>query len=166
MMLKKHLFLSLKHLGYILLLSMTLSISFAEDNNGLGQVIQVYTRLHTFTGKPSWLLMIRDVDNHQNIPYVFDIKTGTNFWVAFTYSKNYLITISELQFSPYRRDPYYIKKIKNFCQLESRGRLIRGQSLYITISGDLTPNTDTFTCHVSKYADANFTIVVPESEDQ
>ena len=137
----------------------------ADDGEGYGQTIQIYTRLHTFVGKPSWLLIIRDVDNNENIPYLFDFKSGTNFWVAFTRSRNYLITVSNLQFSPYRRDPYRIKKINNFCQLETNGRIIRGKSLYITINGDLTPYNDTFTCHVSRYADANFTIAAPDNVD-
>ncbi|OGT36820.1 MAG: hypothetical protein A3F11_08530 [Gammaproteobacteria bacterium RIFCSPHIGHO2_12_FULL_37_14] len=149
----------------LMMILLSFTKSFAEDNEGLGQTIQIYTRLHTFVGKPSWLLIIRDVDTNQNIPYLFDLKRGTNFWVAFTYSRNYLITVSELQFSPYRRDPYTVKKIKNFCQLESWGHIVRGKSYYVTISGNLTPNADTYTCHVSKYTDANFTIVTPESMD-
>lgn len=144
---------------------LTCSCYAEESNEGLGQTIQIYTRLHSFVGKPSWLLIIRDVDNNQNIPYLFDLKRGTNFWVAFTYGRNYLITVSELQFSPYRRDPYHVKKIKNFCQLESVGHIIRGKSLYITIKGELTPNTDTFSCYVTRYADSNFTIAPSESDE-
>ena len=151
---------------YLVLFIFLTPASYAdEDNEGFGQTIQIYTRLHSFVGKPSWLLIIRDIDNNENILYLLDFKRGKNFWVAFTYGRNYLITVSELQFSPYRRDPYHIKKIKNFCQLESWGRIIRGKSLYITINGELTPNTDTFSCHVSRYADSNFTIAMPSSEE-
>ncbi|OGT41407.1 MAG: hypothetical protein A3F42_01950 [Gammaproteobacteria bacterium RIFCSPHIGHO2_12_FULL_37_34] len=160
----------IKHIilySFILIFLTTSLPSYAEENNeGLGQTIQIYTRLHRFVGKPSWLLIVRDVDHNKNIPYLFDLKKGTNFWVAFTYGRNYLITVSELQFSPYRRDPYQIKKIKNFCQLESFGHIIRGKSLYITINGKLTPNTDTFTCHISKYTDSNFTIAPSEPESE
>ena|SRR3990167_3243662 len=133
-----------------------------DGDNGVGQTIQINTRFHSFTGKPSWLLIIRDIDHNENIPYIFDIRRGTNFWVAFTYGRNYLISASTLQFSPYRRNPYRQKKINNFCQLESHGRIQRGSSLYITITGDLSPDTTTFTCHVSKYKDTQFTIVSPE----
>lgn len=154
----------MKKIVLIAILFLHASNCFADDD-GLGQSLQIYTRLQRFVGVPSWLLIIRDVDKNQNIPYIFDFKTGNNFWVAFTYSRNYLITVSELQFSPYRRDPYYTKKIKNFCQLESNGQIIRGKSFYITINGNLTPNTDTFTCHVSKYSDANFTIAPSNPEE-
>lgn len=134
-----------------------------SDQDVLGQTIQINTRLHSFTGKPSWLIVIRDLDHNQNIPYIFDVKQGKNFWLAFTYGRNYLIKISNLQFSPYREDPYRIKRINNFCHLESRGRIIRGQSLIITIEGELSPNTNTFTCHVTEFPESNFTIVRPES---
>ncbi len=134
------------------------------SNDDLGQTIQIYTRFHAFVGKPSWLLMIRDVDHNQNIPYLFDVRRGNNTWVAFTGGRNYLITISNLKFSPYRRGPYRQKKINNFCQLESNGHIIRGKSLYITINGDLSPNTNSFTCHVSQYADPGFPIA-PQPDD-
>ncbi|OGT36598.1 MAG: hypothetical protein A3F12_08065 [Gammaproteobacteria bacterium RIFCSPHIGHO2_12_FULL_38_14] len=163
-MLKKLLFL----IG-ILLISLSNAPLFAQaDDQPLGQTIQIYTQFRYFTGKPSWLLVIRDLDHNENIPYLFDIYQGTNFWVAFTYSRNYLITISNLQFSPYGRPysqlrPYKTRRINNFCNLESRGRIIRGKSIYITIKGDLTPY-QTFKCYVSKYPDSNFTIV-PRAEE-
>jgi hypothetical protein len=138
-----------------------------EGDNGFGQTIQIYTRLQSFVGKPSWLIIIRDVDNGQNIPYLFDIKRGNNFWVALTFSRNYMITVSDLQFSPYRTysnrtNPYTSAKISNFCHLESNGRVIRGESLYITLEGDLTPY-NTYSCHVSSYRDTNFSIAPPSN---
>ncbi|WP_147277466.1 hypothetical protein [Aquicella lusitana] len=151
--------------SFFLLFSMT-AASYAEPDDGVGQTIQIYTRFHTFVGRPSWLLVIRDVDHNQNIPYLFDIERGTNFWLAFTRGRNYLITISNLQFAPYKGMPYYnTRKINNFCHLESNGRIIRGESLYITIKGNLTPNTNTFTCYVSRYADSNFTIASPKAAE-
>ena len=144
-------------LGILIALCFAFSICKADDD-GLGQTIQIYTRFHSFVGKPSWLLIIRDLDHGQNIPYLYDIKRGDNFWLAFTFGSNYLITVSNLQFGPYPR------KINNFCNLESNGQIIRGQSLYITINGDLSPNTNTFSCHVLKYADSNFTIVTPKQD--
>jgi len=156
--------LNKKVLGICCLLSLFLSSAYAQpDEGGIGQTIQIYTRLDSFKGKPSWLLVIRDIDHNQNIPYLFDIKRKDNFWVAFTYGRNYLITISNLQFAPYGENPYTLKKINNFCQLESRGRIIRGQSLYITIRGKLTPYSDTYDCSVSSYADSNFTIAKPNN---
>ena len=144
------------------------SLSYAQTGDGIGQTIQIYTRFHSFVGQPSWLLIIRDVDHGQNIPYLFDIKKGDNMWVAMTFSRNYLITVSSLQFSPYRMYPnrnyprtYSSAKINNFCGLESNGSIIRDESLYIVLSGDLTPNRDRFTCHVSRYKDMNFTTGSP-----
>lgn len=149
----------------LFLSSLTLLDCFAQENDGIGQTIQIYTHFDSFIGKPSWLLIIRDLDHDQNIPYLYNITKGDNFWLAFTYGRNYLITVSSLQFSPYRTNPYQSKKIDNFCHLESNGRILRGESLYITIMGDLTPYTNTFTCHITRYPDGNFTIVKPaESE--
>ncbi len=126
-----------------------------------GQTIQIYTRLHAYAGKPSWLLIIRDLDHNQNIPYLFDFEKGDNFWIVYTNSRNYMVSASNLRFDPYRANPYRSKKINNFCDLESNGRIIRGESLTITIEGDLTPNTNAYDCYVSRYADSNFTIVSP-----
>src|SRR5579862_5519025 len=134
-----------------------------DDGDGIGQTIHIETRFHSFAGKPSWLLIIRDLDHDQNIPYLFDVTRGENTWVAFTYSHHYLITVSNMQFSPYhtypyRMYPYTSSKINNFCHLESRGHILRNESLYVTLSGDLSPNTGTFHCHVSHYRDADFPI--------
>src|SRR5690349_5971957 len=106
------------HIGIMCALFAASNI-FAQPPDGVGQTIQINTRLHSFVGKPSWLLMIRDIDHDQNIPYVYDISRGDNFWMAFTYGHNYLITASTLQFAPYRSDPYRVKVIHNFCNLES-----------------------------------------------
>lgn len=126
----------------------------AQQTDGFGQIIEINTRLHSYLGKPTWLLIVRDVDHGQNIPYMYDIRRGTNHWLAFTYSRNYLITTSELVFHPYK------KKIKNFCGLESMGRIQRGTSYNITITGSLTGNPRAFECNILKYKDPNFTIAV------
>lgn len=133
------------------------------QSDSLGQSIQIYTRLHSFVGRPSWLLVIRDIDNGQNIPYVYDFYHGNNFWLAFTFSRNYLITASTLSFSPYSRDPDKTKVIHNFCHLESQGLISHGQSLTIQISGDLSPNPSTFICNVARYNDSNFYIAQPNA---
>ena len=144
--------------------------SYAQNNDGAGQTIQIYTQLDSFVGRPSWLITIHDIDHNQNIPYIFDFDTENNFWMAFTYGRNYLITGSELQFSPYRTYPnrfysnyYSERKINNFCHLESGGRILHGESMYIMLRGKLTPNSDTYTCHVSQFRDSNFS-VTPTSQ--
>lgn len=125
-----------------------------QPQGDFGQVIEINTRLHTFLGKPTWLLIIRDVDHGQNIPYMYDFRKGTNAWLALTYSNNYLIIKSELVFNPYD------KKVKNFCGLESMGRIQRFTSMRINITGDLDPNTSRFNCNVLKYKDPNFSIAL------
>jgi len=137
--------------------------AYAEGDNGdgIGQTIQIYTRFHSFLGKPMWLFIIRDIDHDESIPYLFDIERGDNFWVAFTYGRNYLITVSQMKFETYRSRYNQFKqyKINNFCGLESNGRIIKAQSMYITINGDLSPYSDTYTCNVSTFSHGNFTIV-------
>lgn len=152
-----------------LLVFLISTLSYAQvdgdiDGDGLGQVIQIRTRFHAFVGKPSWLLIIRDVDHGQTIPYLYDIITGENFWLALTFSRNYLITVSKLQFSPYRHNPYATKITNNFCNLESNGRIIRGKSMIITITGELSPNPNTYTCHIMTYPDADFITVMPGAD--
>lgn len=134
--------------------------SYSQNNDGLGQTIQINTQLDSFVGRPSWVIIIRDIDHNQNIPYIYDFTTEDNFWVAFTYGRQYLITASELQFSPYRSNPYASyshyyseRKIHNFCHLESQGRIMRGESMSVMLTGKLTPNTDTYSCTVSQYRD-------------
>lgn len=163
--------LNKKLAGYIpvvLFLYLNYSTAIAQPTDGLGQTVQITTQLDSFVGRPSWLIVIRDIDHDQNIPYVYDFDTENNYWVAFTFSRNYVITTSELQFSPYRSYPnrfysYYYseRKISNFCHLESGGRIMRGESVYITLRGKLTPNADTYTCHVASYHDSNFSIATP-----
>lgn len=135
--------------------------SHAMPDNHFGQTIQIHTRFHTFLGNPSWLIVIRDIDHNQNIPYVFDITRGDNYWLLFTYGRNYLITASRLQISNYqsRYNSYSKHEINNFCQLESGGRIIRGESMHITISGDLTPYSDTVQCSVSQFPGSDLAIV-------
>jgi hypothetical protein len=137
------------------LLGLTLSPMpvYAQADDGFGQTIQIYTHFHSVIGNPEWLLIIRDLDHDQVIPYLYEVKQGDNFWLAFTDSRNYRITVSSLRFNPSRR------KINNFCSLESG--TIKGESLYITINGKLSPNPDTFECHVSRYLDSNFSIAPP-----
>lgn len=148
----------------VLALSLIASVSYAQPNEeGLGQTIQITTRLHSFFGKPSWLLIIRDLDHGQTIPYLFEFTRGENFWLAFTYSRNYLITVSNLQIETYRSrfNSYKKYKINNFCHIESNGRILKGESMAITIEGDLFPYSDSYTCNVTTYTDSNFTIVNP-----
>lgn len=149
---------------WILFLLCQASLCYARpDSDELGQVIQIHTRFHSFVGKPTWLLVIRDLDNNQTIPYLYDIKRGDNTFLALTYSRHYLITASRLQIETYRSryNEYHQYRINNFCHLESNGRIIRGESLSITINGDLSPDSNTYSCHVLRFRDSNFHIANP-----
>ena len=137
------------------------------DSMAYGQTIQITTQLHSFVGRPTWLLEIRDVDNNQTIPYLFDITRGGNFWIALTYGRNYLVTASRLKMSAYqsRYNMYNVHEVNDFCHLESNGRINKGESLFVTLQGDLSPNPDMYTCHVMKYGNTEFT-VAPKVESK
>lgn len=151
-----------KHLTCLLILYYTINIVYAQPTaDEIGQTIQIKTRLHSFVGRPSWLIIIRDLDHGQNLPYLYDFDRAENFWLAFTYSKNYVIIASTLSFSPYRHDPYRTVKIHNFCNLESNCRVLRRTSVAVTLTGDLSPNPDTYSCYVTKFPDAYFTVIQP-----
>lgn len=128
--------------------------------DGFGQVLQINTRFQSFLGRPEWTIEIRDVDHGQTMPYIFDITRGQNYWLLFTYSKHYLITASTMQFSSYRSryNVYNTHQIKDFCGLESKGRISRGESMYIWIEGDLSPYSNNYRCHITRFKDDYFTI--------
>lgn len=155
------------HIGIAILLCLSTTITSAHPQDidldgidGLGQTIEIHTRLRSFIGKPSWTLIIRDLDHGQNIPYLFDFTRGDDHWVVFTYSRNFLITASRLQIETYRSRYNKFKnyRINNFCNIESNGRIIRGNSMYITIEGDLSPYSNSYTCNVSSYPDGKYFI--------
>jgi len=137
-----------------------------DDNSGIGQSIQINTRFHSWLGKPTWIINIYDVDHGQYLPYMYDIRRGKNNFLAFTYGRNYQIAGSTMRFVTYDAysDTYKTYKINNFCHLQT-GRTIRGNSLYISLEGDLYPYANSYTCNVIKFPESNFTIVPPEDDD-
>ena len=144
----------MRYLLWVLIYFCFLPLALAQDDEvGIGETIQISTHLHSFVGKPSWLLIIRDVDTGNVYPYLYDIRRGDNYWVANTFSEHYLITVSQMQMVTFRSrtDNYRNYKIDNFCFLESNGRIIRNQSLSIVITGDLSPNENTYICNASYY---------------
>lgn len=122
----------------------------AWASSPMGQAIQIYTQFKYFVGKPTWVLIIRDVDTGLVIPYIFDIRNNENYWVAFTYGHNYRITSSNLKFGTYA-------EISNFCGLEDG--ILSGTSMYMTLTGVLTPDVKTSKCFVHQYKNSSFTIV-------
>jgi len=137
---------------FILLLGISLScwFTFAAAQTPLGQTLQINTRFRSIIGKPTWLLIIRDIDTGIVLPYLFDIRNNQDFWVAFTFARDYRVTVSELKFGPFA-------VIHNFCHLEDG--ILSGKSMIITLTGDLTPSRQTAKCHVLKYNDSAFPIV-------
>lgn len=114
------------------------------------QTLQIYTHFQCIIGKPTWLLIVRDVDTGLVSPYMFDIRNNDNFWLAFTYGHNYKIITSSLKFGR-------LAVINNFCNLENG--IISGKSMYLTLTGVLTPDVNSSSCYVKRYRDPNFTIV-------
>lgn len=144
-----------KHSNVILLILFlfisSTSLSFAAVDPGINQTIQINTHFSSVAGKPSWLLIIRDMNSGEILPYVFDIKNNDNFWIAFSKEHNYRITVSKLKWG-------HTAVIRNFCHLEDG--VISGQSFFITITGNLTPISSQSQCHILKYKDGpKFTIV-------
>jgi len=131
-------------IGFLLLVFA--NCSYADIN----QTIQINTHFDKINGKPTWLLIIRDMQSGQVLPYVFDIRNNDNFWVAFSSERSYKITVSNLKFND-------CIAINNFCHLQDG--VISGKSMFITLSGKLTRNRNSVTCHIMKYAGEPFTVV-------
>lgn len=138
----------IKYLCQVGLISMCLlgiSASTARADNPMGQTFQLTADLNSYVGKPQWVLILRDVNTGRVMPYIFPINKLNNVWVGFTLTRAYRVTVSRLQFGPPETT------ITNFCHLEDG--IITGKSLIVRVSGDLTPNRHTATCHVTRYAD-------------
>lgn len=146
---------------FIIMIGLACTLSFmsvftpAAASNDFGNTVQITTNLRSFSEKPSWLLIIRDIDHNQVLPYLYDFTEEDNFWIALTYSRNFVVTVSELSFSPSGR------KIHNFCNLESMGAIQHG-SISVNITGKLTPRAYTSNCQVLKYSGSNFNIASPQ----
>lgn len=153
--LKSVIYTAVKKILPLVLLSACLLNSFplkAQDNP-LGQTFQINTRLHSYTGKPAWLIIINDIDTGQVTPYFFPIYETENFWFTFTFAHHYRISISDLQFGP----PDAV--IHNFCHLKNT--VFNQESVIIDLSGDLTPDKRTSFCHMQRYKEYSFPIVEP-----
>lgn len=136
-------------LGLFAILLLSNSIVFASVENPYGQTIQINTNFRDIIGTPSWLLILRDEDSGQVLPYVFDIKNNENFWVAFSAARVYRVTVSSLKFSPE-------VMINDFCHLE--GGIITGRSKLVRLRGLLSPDRNSSTCNILTYKDMPFPI--------
>lgn len=124
-------------------LLLCLSLHSVTHADGLGETLQINTHFNSIAGKPTWLLIVRDVTNGQVLPYLFDIRNQDNYWIAFTVGHAYRITRSALTFGTYA-------SISNFCHLEDG--IITGRSMFITLTGDLTPIAKSSHCQITSYA--------------
>jgi len=126
--------------------------SYAQAFSYPGQTLQIYTHFQSIIDKPkpAWTLIIRDASSERVLTYLFDLRQNDNFWVAFTTGHSYIITASTVKWGPYA-------VIDNFCHLESR--VIAGQSMFITLKGNLSPDPNSFQCHVQRYSNTPFPIV-------
>jgi hypothetical protein len=150
--------MAIKKICQLTLLSIGLFNTFnvhAQDSP-FGQTFQINTHLNSFVGKPSWLIIIRDVTTGQVLPFLYDFNTTENFWLGFTFAHAYQVTVSDLEFGP----PNTV--IHNFCHLQD-GILDR-ESFTINLTGDLTPNRHTSFCHIFKYKEYAFPIVQAQSD--
>lgn len=105
-------------------------------------VVQIQGDLRTVSGNPRWLILLRNPDNGSTTPWMYDVKQAVNHWVILPGSHAYQIVASELLFND--RTIFH-----NFCGIEDG--VITGKSMQITLSGQLSPTTDTIRCHVISY---------------
>ncbi len=140
-----------RQIKIVMAMCLLTSLAYAQPD-GFGQLIQINTDLHSIRGNPSWLIIIRDLDHGQNLPYLYDFTAEPNTWFAFTYSRNYLILTSTLSIEIYnpRENRYKKYKIHNFCNLEN-GRIHHDKSISINISGKLTTNANLVSCQTLSY---------------
>ena len=134
----------------ILLLSAFLMFIPAYADNPFGQTISINTFFSCVSGSPSWLLILRDLDTGQVVPYLYDIRRENNAWLAFSYGRAYQITVSTLTFGPFA-------VLHNFCGLENLS--FRDTSLNIRLTGALTPNRYGFQCRRLPFKNMPFTIM-------
>src|SRR5689334_14599844 len=109
---------------------------------GIQHTIQINTHLNSILGKPTWTLILRDTESGEVLPYQYDVKNFDNFWLALSKEHSYRITASRLKFGNYAA-------IANFCHLENG--ILAGKSVYVTLSGDLTPDPTSSRCYAMYY---------------
>jgi hypothetical protein len=144
---KKKLF----QIGLTCLTLLFASLLHAQEN--IAQTLSIDTHFKTIIGNPVWLLELRDVESGQILPYIFDIKNKNNFWMAFSKEHSYRVKASVLKFGPY-------KTVNNFCYLEDG--ILTGKSMFIRISGTLSPDLRRAKCHVTKFYQPHYPIAHTE----
>src|SRR5688572_12978243 len=103
--------MALKKLCCLLFLSI-LTLSTQALSAGMQQTVQINTHFRSVLLKPTWLLILRDMESGQILPYIYDVRGNDNFWLAFSMERTYRVTVSNLQFGKYA-------VIHNFCNLQN-----------------------------------------------
>lgn len=106
--------------------------------------LTIHANLQAFVGAPTWTVILRDLEHNQNIPFVLDFTNPSHFWTLHASSHNYLVQSSTLTFNKPNMRPIY-----NFCSLESDGKILRGKSITVQLSGRLSPRKADFKCQTS-----------------
>ena len=104
------------------------------------QVITINTHFRSIDHKPTWLLIVRNLQTGEVIPHLFTMQKKEQSMV-FGVGQFYRITASNMTFRN--------KTTKNFCGLESG--VIDGKSLFVTITGDLQLDPKGYQCRVIQY---------------
>jgi hypothetical protein len=121
-----------------------------------GQTVEINTNLRAIIGTPSWLVIVRNMETGEIIPYVFDFTNDSNFWLVLTYSRFYRITVSQLKFNN-------AISISNFCHLEDG--ILSQESMFVTLTGVLSPDPRSSRCFISRFKPYEFPVVEQHSDN-
>lgn len=136
-----------------LLLCLPLPFSIANASGEIAQTLSISTNFRTIVGNPTWMIELRDIESGLVLPYIFDIHENKNYWLAFSKQHTYRVVASILKFGPY-------VTVNNFCGLQSG--ILTGKSMYIRVSGNITPDLRFTKCQVIKFKQEQFTVAEPE----
>lgn len=117
-------------------------------------IIEIHTKLTSIVGRPTWLIVLRDMNSGHILTFMYDFILYENDWVAYSKNRKYRVVSSSLKFGP-------DIVINNFCGIQDG--ILEGTSMYITLIGAITPDPTTAKCKVLKYNDVGFTVVQPTS---
>ena len=126
------------------------NITRADATNPFGQTIQIHTNFDGIVGYPSWLIIVRDENGQQVVPYQFQMRNNQNFYIVLTWAHTYRITASNLSFGHYAN-------VDNYCHLQDG--ILSGKSMLIELGGVLSPDRSTSRCRVQQYQDMPFPVV-------
>ena len=104
-------------------------------------VIQIESRLQTIKNYPSWLILLRNVDDGSVVPWQYDFRTP--YWLVFPEGHDYQVIASEMSFNG-------TQVLHNFCNLQDG--ILSNKSMQIVLYGNLVPASETLRCHVIRYA--------------